>query len=64
MRVASAGVRVRQGEFDLRVRELREIDLQLSGRKYSQGKINAIAGGKQSLVPKVVEMIKNLKSTK
>eukprot|EP00964_Phaeocystis_antarctica_P159151 scaffold130093_cov57-Phaeocystis_antarctica.AAC.1 len=37
------------GEFDLRVRELREIDLQLSGRNYSQGKINATAGGKQSL---------------
>ena len=37
------------GEFDLRVRELRKIDLQLSGRNYSQGKINATAGGKQSL---------------
>ena len=53
------------GEFDLRVRELREIfDLEPSGRKFSQGKVNATAGGKQSLVPKVVEMIKNLESTK
>ena len=33
-------------------------------RKFSQGKVNATAGGKQSLVPKVVEMIKNLESTK
>ena len=45
------------GEFDLRVRELREIDLQLSGKNYSQGKINATAGGKQSLEP---EMIREL----
>ena len=52
------------GEFDLRVRELREVGLQLSGRKYFQGKINAIAGGKQSLAPKDVQMIKNLESTK
>ena len=54
------------GEFDLRVRELRDIDLQFSGRKYFQGKrkINAIAGSKQSLVPNDVEMIKNLESTK
>ena len=45
------------GEFALRVRELREIVLQLSGRNYSQGKINATAGGKQSLEP---EMIREL----
>ena len=51
-------------EFALRVSEFREMGLQLNGRKYSQGKINAIAGGKQSLAPKVVEMIKNLESTK
>ena len=43
----------------LRVRELREIDLQLSGRNYSQGKINATAGGKQSLEPKMIAMLKN-----
>ena len=45
------------GEFAVRVRELREIVLQLSGRNYSQGKINATAGGKQSLEP---EMIREL----
>ena len=43
--------------------ELTEI-FQLGGRKFSEGKINASAGGKQVLVPKVVEMIKNLESTK
>ena len=53
------------GEFALRVSELREIfDLEPSGRKFSEGKVNATAGGKQLLVPKVVGMIKNLKSTK
>jgi len=51
-------------EFALRVSELREINLQLRGRKYSQGKINATAGGKESLESQVVEMIKNLESTK
>ena len=50
-------------EFALRVSELTEI-FQLGGRKCSEGKINASAGGKQSIVPKVVEMIKNLESTK
>ena len=45
--------------------ELREIfDLEPSGRKFSQGKVNATAGGKQYLGPKAVDMIKNLKSTK
>eukprot|EP00964_Phaeocystis_antarctica_P044605 scaffold25634_cov53-Phaeocystis_antarctica.AAC.1 len=56
------------GEFDLRVRELREIGHQLSGstRKYSQDKLNATAGGKQFLEPEMMEMLKNyhLKSTK
>ena len=54
------------GEFDLRVRELREINLQLAGRKYSQSKINATAGGKQFLEPEMLEILKNdhLKSTK
>ena len=52
-----------EGEFALRVSELRDI-FQLGGRKFSEGRINASAGGKQSLVPKVVEMIKNLESTK
>ena len=47
----------------MRVSELTEI-FQLDGRKFSEGKINASAGGKQSIVPKVVEMIKNLESTK
>ena len=50
-------------EFALRVSELTEI-FQLGGRKCSECKINASAGGKQSIVPKVVEMIKNLESTK
>ena len=46
----------------MRVSELRKIDLQLNGNcytyygnNYSQGKINATAGGKQFLEPAMVE---------
>jgi len=46
------------GEFAVRVRELREIArVQLSGRNYSQGKINATAGGKQSLEKVMIEVL-------
>ena len=54
------------GEFALRVRELREIVLQLSGRNYSQGKINATAGGKQGLESVMIKVLLKyyLESTK
>ena len=68
--VLPAEVRVQQ-EFALRVSELRKIDFQLNGNcytyygnNYSQGKINATAGGKQFLEPAMVEMMMNLESTK
>ena len=68
--VLPAEVRV-QREFALRVSELRKIDFQLNGNcytyygnNYSQGKINATAGGKQFLEPAMVEMMMNLESTK
>ena len=70
--VLPAEVRV-QREFALRVSELRKIDFQLNGNcytyygnNYSQGKINATAGGKQGLESVMIKVLLKyyLESTK